>query len=365
MNRCLRLIALGVGLSLWSGAVACGGHGPLGGVAGTTGAAGAGGTTGAGAETGAAGAGGAAGTTGEAGTGGTGTAVAGGKATLTEWRLPIATEGFEPFQIAYGNGAIYYLDKQYEQHLGRLDLADGMVTTWAVASTATSPAGIEVRPSDGVVFMTAGTRGEIEQFDPATQVLTRWKLAFSDMDVFPGPWSLAFDDQGGVFFALNDGNTLIGRLDTATAKVDLWDVAPASTARVLVGAGGTVSFTVWGGDQPAIARLDTATGIVTLWPLPVETLYPAVADAAGNIFFQELSSAFSGMARLDPSTGRLREWATTLVGNDCLTMEGERVFFSRPGQSNFAYPPPGRTACSIPSCWRPWRARRARRRRRW
>ncbi len=292
---------------------AIGGAGPAGGISGgTAGAAGHGG----GGQ-----AGGAAGSTGSAG-------AAGSEGSVTEWTLPFS--GSQPFQIAASGTSVFYLDTGFEQMLGRLDTENDTVTEWPLSDPATSPGDVQVRPSDGAVFFTNATVGELGQFDPQSQLLRRWPLP---LDVpagdTPGPWSIAFDASDRVIFSANDASgPLIGRLDTVSGHLDVWTFQDGGPVRVRLAPDGTVLCTS-GSQSFDVVRLDPATGVFTSWVLVDQPPWASVVDGAGEIFFLQLSSDFQGLARFSPDTGRLTNWATSdLFGYESLDLLSGHVFFS-------------------------------------
>jgi len=290
------------------------------------------------------------GSTGSAGTGGgapggaggsigigTGAGGAAGGATtgdeLTEWAVPFPAS--MPFQIAATNESVFYLTKDVEMRVGRLDVATAGFTEWTTPYTATSPGDIQVRASDGIVFLAGATFGEIGQLDVSTGRLTRWALptAAPPAEQTQGPWSVAVGAGTAIFFEADDANgSFIGRLDTATGDLRTWPFPGATASKVVAAPDGTVLFTTWNGFGPyQIVKLDPATGVFTSWSLTTQPLFPLTIGADGSLFFEEASSDFTGIARLVPSTGRLTEWAAPEYPNDSLAIHGGRVFFGSDG----------------------------------
>jgi streptogramin lyase len=257
----------------------------------------------------------------------------GGEYTLTEWQVPFADA--DTFQIAARSDDIFYVTKNVELHLGRLNVSTGQFTQWQTPFTSTSPGDIAVRPSDGAIFITAATMGEIGQFDDATQTLVRWTLP---PDITPaGPWSFAFDAaRTHVFFTAGDMNSsYIGRLDTASGELRTWTFQGAGASRIVDALDGTVLFASWDGSAPyAIVRLDPLTGVFTTWPLAAQPFYAAAMDVDGSFFFAQESSDFVGVARLVPSIGELTQWTTSGTPGDSLAILSGRVFFAIDGELN-------------------------------
>ena len=322
LRAALALLAL-------SAAVACGGRslvegtdggGPA--AAGSSGSSGAsGGSTG---SAGAAGSAAAAGRTGSAGA----TGIAGSEGSVTEWLIPFADT--EPFQIAAGGTSIFYLTSEYDQMLGRLDTENDTVTEWPLSVPATSPGDVQVRPSDGAVFFTSATVGELGQFDPQSQLLRRWPLP---LDVpagnTPGPWSIAFDASDRVIFSAYDASgPLIGRLDTVSGRLDVWGFQDVGEVQVSLAPDGTI-ICANGAQSYDVVRLDPTTGVFTSWALVDQPLWGAAVDGAGDIFFLQLSADFQGLARFSPGTGRLTHWATSdLFGWESLEPLSGHIFFT-------------------------------------
>ena len=170
---------------------------------------------------------------------------------VTEWLVPFP--GSMPFQIAARNDSVFYLTKDVGLHVGRLDVATARFTEWPTPYTTTSPGDIQVRASDGSVFIAAATLGEIGQLDVDTSTLTRWALPIdtSAPEATQGPWSLALDAGTAVFFEADDASgSYIGRLDTATGNLLTWRFPGATASRVVVAPDGTVLFNAWNGSGP-------------------------------------------------------------------------------------------------------------------
>jgi streptogramin lyase len=256
-----------------------------------------------------------------------------GEDVVTEWLVPFP--GSMPFQIAARNDSVFYLTKDVGLHVGRLDVATARFTEWETPYTTTSPGDIQVRASDGSVFIAAATLNEIGQLDVDTSTLTRWALPIdtSAPDATQGPWSLALDAGTAVFFEADDASgSYIGRLDTATGNLLTWRFPGATASRVVVAPDGTVLFNAWNGSGPyQIARLDPVTGVFTSWSLTSQPLFPMVVAPDGSLFFEEASSDFVGVARLVPATGRLTEWRTPALPSDSLSILSGRVYFGADG----------------------------------
>ena len=176
--------------------------------------------------------------------------------SVTEWSIPFADS--QPFQIAAWGTSVFYLNAAYEQMLGCLDTEHDTVTEWPLSAPATSPGDIQVRPSDGAVFFTNATVGELGQFDPQSQLLRRWPLPLDvSAGAPPGPWSIAFDASGRVIFSADDaGGPLIGRLDTVSGRLDVWSFQEGGPVRVRLAPDGTVIF------APAVPSPSTSCDLI-------------------------------------------------------------------------------------------------------
>jgi len=276
----------------------------------------------------AAGRGGAAGQSGDASGSAGAAGIAGSAVSVTEWSIPFADS--QPFQIAASGTSVFYLTSAYGQMLGCLDTERDTVTEWPLSVPATSPGDIQLRPSDGAVFFTSATTGELDQFDPQSQLLRRWPLP---VDVSPGappgPYSIAFDASDRVIFSAYDASdAFIGRLDTVSGHLDVWSFQGGWPVRVRVAPDGTIIFPT-GGPQYEVVRLDPATGVFTTWALAEQPLWGAAIDDAGDVFFQQQSADFQGLVRLSPDTGRLTSWATSdLLDYESLELLSGHIFFS-------------------------------------
>jgi streptogramin lyase len=326
IHRALRIGVLGVvGLIAIVSPLSCGSADVISG--GTGGAAGGGmGQAGSVAEGDAGQTGGASGSAG--GQAGGAAGIAGSEGSVTEWQIPFADS--QPFQIAASGTSVFYLNAGAEQMLGRLETENGTVTEWPLSDPATSPGDVQVRPSDGAVFFTNATVGELGQFDPKSQLFQRWPLP---LDVppgeTPGPWGIAFDASGRVIFSADDASgPIIGRLDTVSGHLDVWSCRVGGAVPVGVAPDGTVFYTT-GTQASEVVRLDPTTGVFTEWPLADRPLWGFVVDGSGDIFSLQLSADFQGLARFSPDTGRLTHWATSdLFGYDSLDLLSGHIFFS-------------------------------------
>jgi streptogramin lyase len=262
---------------------------------------------------------------------------------ITEWRAPFPD--WYLAQISAGSGDLFYVTAEVEMHLGRLDVERHRFTEWKLPFAATSPGDIRVRASDGAVFVTSGTSGEIGQFDPQTQTLRRWKIPVPDADSFEGPWSLAFDDGSGVFFTAADMDsltTVIGRLDTATGIATTWRMPEwigSIGAGHLTYVNGAVFFNVSGFWN--VVALDLASGVFTAWPMIAQPAWDLASDSAGNVYFQEISSV-SAIARLEPSSGRMTEWSFPGQFNDDIEVRNDQVLVGGSDPSGLAALDPSR-----------------------
>jgi streptogramin lyase len=269
-------------------------------------------------------AGGVSGSGGSAGAAG----VPGVQGSITEWSIPFADS--QPFQIAASGTTVFYVNNDAQQMLGRLDTQSGTVTEWPLSHPATSPGDIQIRPSDGAVFFTSGTTGELGQFDPQSQSLQTWPLP---LDVptgnTPGPWSIAFDASDRVVFSAYDAKgPLIGRLDTTSGHLDVWSSPAGGPVRVALAPNGTVVFPSMG-PSFEVVRFDPTTGVFTAWALVDQPLWGAVVDGSGDCFFLQQTSDFQGLARFAPDTGRLTTWANAdLFQSDTLDLLSGHTFFA-------------------------------------
>ena len=254
--------------------------------------------------------------------------LAGSAGSITEWSIPFADS--QPFQIAASGTSVFYLTSAYGQMLGRLDTEHDTVTEWPLSVPATSPGDIQVRPSDGAVFFTSATTGELDQFDPQSQLLRRWPLPVA---VSPG------DPPGTVEHRLRrhrPGDLLRRRRERRLHRTARHGERPpgglelsrAWPVRLRLAPDGTIFFAT-GGPQFEVVRLDPTTGVFTTWTLAEQPLWGFVVDGSGDAFFLQQSADFQGLVRLSPDTGRLTTWATSdLFNSDSLELLSGHIFFS-------------------------------------
>ena len=309
IHRALRVRVLGmVGLMAIVSALSCGGE-ELGSGrdAGADQAVGGAGHAGGGAGQ----AGGASGSAGAAG-------IAGNEGSIIEWRIPFADS--QPYQITAWGTSVFYLNAGAEQMLGRLDTENDTVTEWPVSDPATSPGDVQVRPSDGAVFFTSATVGELRQFDPQSQLLLKWSLPLDvPPGVPPGPWSIAFDASGRVIFSAADASgPLIGRLDTVSGRLDVWSSPEGVPVRVGLAPDGAVIYPTSDPDSnDEVVRLDPTTGVFTTWAFVDPSVWGSVVDGAGDIFFCSSRPTSRGWrdsapTRADSPTGRRQIYSGTI-----------------------------------------------------
>jgi streptogramin lyase len=148
--------------------------------------------------------------------------------SVTEWLIPFADS--QPFQIAAVGTSVFYLTAAYDQNLGRLDIEQNTVTEWPLSHPGASPGDIEIRPSDGAVFVTGvapdgtivfpiggpSSPFQIMRLDPATGVFTAWQLA--DQPLFGS----VLDPAGNFFFTQYSSIYGVTRLNPATGRLTTW-----------------------------------------------------------------------------------------------------------------------------------------------
>jgi len=306
-----------------AGTVPSGGGGGLGGAAGNV--AGGGGGAAAGGSGGAAAGGGAGALAGDGGGAG------GGFAPFLEWRIPF--DDAQPLQIAATPGAVYYMDFVLRS-IGRLDLASSRVTQWFPKLTTSSPGDIELRSSDGTLFVTSSPADghyEIGHFDPSSRIYRHWEMP----PALAATSDLALDGQGRVLFAAmaKDGaHYVIGRLDASTNVFTTWPipdsmVPPESYAnQVATAPDGSVFFNIGGFTARGVAHLNVATGVFTMWTAPHDVVFAIALDASGAVIFQQQATGLDEIARLIPGTGQLTEWVLPYQPSDDFALYGGRLF---------------------------------------
>jgi virginiamycin B lyase len=122
------------------------------------------------------------------------------------------------------------------------------------------------------------------------------------------PHTLTFDQKGDIWFTAQQSN-YVGRLRTATGKVDLIPV-PSSNARpygIEVDSKGRPWFNEFGNEK--IAMIDPATLKIHEHPLPSDrsrTRRIAITSD-DRIWYVDYSRGYLG--RFDPAGGKFKEWS--------------------------------------------------------
>ncbi len=198
------------------------------------------------------------------------------------------------------DGGVWYT-AQGSGDLGHLDPKTGTTRRVRLGEGA-APHGVIVGP-DGAPWVTDGGLNAIVRVDPRTDRVQRFPLPASrgranlNTATFDGRGVLWFTGQNGVY----------GRLDPATAKMDVFD-APHGRGPygICTTPDGSVFYASLAGSY--VGRIDTATGAVTVLAPPTarQGARRVWGDSRGRIWVSEWNAGQLGM--YDPATGRWREW---------------------------------------------------------
>ena len=244
---------------------------------------------------------------------------AGQAASVTEWQPPFA--GAQLYQIAAGASGVFYVDfdgNTGTTFLGALDVAKGRFHEMQVPINAGTGNDLQIRPSDGALFLSDIDTSTITLADVDQFSLRTWTMPATESG---GPRSIAFDDSGRVLFLESGfiGATVVGRLDTTSGLVETWQVPDELVTagsdigwRLVRTADGSVLFNSNGFAHAAqVIQLDPATGIFTAWATPAPPVFGLAADGSGAVYFQEAASGVRNVARLIPATSVLTEWSSS------------------------------------------------------
>jgi virginiamycin B lyase len=216
-------------------------------------------------------------------------------------------DGSGPHDVAPAtDGGVWYT-AQSSGELGHLDPATG-ATRHVDLGSGSHPHGVIVGP-DGAPWITDGGLNAIVRVDPATEAV----------DVFPLPAdradanlnTAAFDRRGRIWFTGQDG--VYGRLDPATGRMAVFD-APRGPGPYGIDAtaDGEIYFVSLAGNYLAHVDLDTDAATVIEPPTAGQGARRVWSDSGGRLWISEWHAGQVG--RYDPATGEWREWA--LPGDD-------------------------------------------------
>jgi len=244
-----------------------------------------------------------------------------------------------------------------------LGLMSGARADRSAQETGLDPAGMAFElslDSQGMLWISDGSAGEIRRVNPATGACTIFEVG-------GGPSDARSDGQGLVWWADYDSNRL-GRLSVADSQAGVWEIpgeirlygtgldaegniwatdatgpylyrlAPASSTlcTFTLPLDGMSDYLVvdgryiWLGDSlnGQIDRLDAVSETFALWDLP-DASYPEgmAVDGNGNLWWAD--RALGQLARLEPGANRLITYTQSVIGSPVmLSHAGEQTWYS-------------------------------------
>ncbi|HET6604376.1 MAG TPA: hypothetical protein VFG21_09205 [Xanthomonadaceae bacterium] len=160
--------------------------------------------------------------------------------------------------------------------------------------------------ADGIAWVAGNGNGTLVRYDPATAEFATFALPEQPELFRKDPHTLAFDDDGDLWFTLQQGNA-IGHFDTETHAFRILPLSRPNTLPygIVAEASGRPWVALLG--THALATVVDADRVETI-ELPRESARPRRIGVGtdGGIWFVDYADGYLG--RLDPSTGQVREW---------------------------------------------------------
>lgn len=219
---------------------------------------------------------------------------------IKEWPISHGGRVRDPF--ARGPDEVWFVG-QAGDYLGRFTPSTGQVIKRDLADEP-GPHNLIVGRR-GMVWYAGNGDGYIGRYDPGSDTIG--KIAMPDPEV-ADPHTLVFDaDETHIWFTVQWGN-MIGRLTTASGKVDLIPV-PTGNARpygIKVAPNGTVWAVLAGTNK--IASVNPRTLVLTEYNIPNSGARPRRVEITsdGRVWYADYARGFIGL--FDPKTGSFGEW---------------------------------------------------------
>ena len=201
--------------------------------------------------------------------------------TFQEYDLPA---NIEPHDVAPASDGTVWFTAPSTGQLGRFDPHTGQTKLVALGAGA-QPQGVIVGP-DNAAWVTDGGLNAIVRVDDKTEVVTAFPLpkdhANADLN------TAAFDVNGQLWFTGQAG--IYGRLDPKTGKMDVWDAPKGSEPNGITTA---ADGSVWlaSSISNAIAKVDVKTGAASVIAPPKgQSIGQVWADSKNLIWTNEVSA---------------------------------------------------------------------------
>ena len=166
-----------------------------------------------------------------------------------------------------------------------------------------------------LVFWTNGLIPKATAITPAATgnaTLTEWSL----VDGNSGPWGIAVDPVGNIWFTENASTPRIASFNPVTNTLKEWDIPTGgSNPRFIyvkqVGSSVRVAFTEFNGNK--VGYFDNATGFMYEWSLPTSNSQPAGIYVDDNLDMWFTEANHNALGRLTPTTNTLTEFTLPAI----------------------------------------------------
>lgn len=203
-------------------------------------------------------------------------------ASVTEW--PVPTANSTPWGIAVGQGTQVFFIERAAQNVAMLDTSANNITEWSLAPLT----GVEhLKFSEGIVYF--GGSNFVATLDPATNLLTWWKVPTANADI-----PEVFVSSGMINFTERRGDK-IGLLNPAGQNGTTEILTPVTTSEVpTTTTVSSVSRTINSVPNTEKPTSTNVSGVVTdgftEWGVPTPSSQPFGISLFGStVFFTEYS----------------------------------------------------------------------------
>ena len=211
------------------------------------------------------------------------------------------SKGSHPHDVAPASDGTVWYTAQSVGELGRLDPSTGRIHTLKLGE-GSSPHGVIIGP-DRALWITDGGLNAIVRVDPGTEKIKLYRLPQGHEGANLN--TAAFDRRGILWFTGQSG--IYGRLEPRTSRMEVFD-APKGPGPYGISATpkGDIYFASLAGSY--IARLDLNTGSATVieLPTPKQGARRVWADSQGKIWVSEWNAGQLGL--YDPAIKTWKEW---------------------------------------------------------
>jgi virginiamycin B lyase len=216
-------------------------------------------------------------------------------ASFNEWDMPA---GHRPHGILVDRSGIVWTTGNGNGTIGRLDPATGKITEYKTPSGRGGPHTLVITDDQRTIWFTLQSGNKVASLDIATGKITEYPTS-------GGPYGLALDKSGNVWFCRIDDNKL-GVLDPRTgATGELAMGSRSQPRRIATAPDGTLWVALYGNGK--LAKVDaSARKVVKEYVLPGGNTgpYAVTVDGAGVVWVNEINT--DTVVRFDPKTEQMR-----------------------------------------------------------